>query len=493
MARKKKKKDTKKSEAPVANISSRYRFFLWMCSFFALAGLFIGLDVMTIWPGAEAYSLDLALSNERASYLPAYLNSLLIEPGAALFEKADLFFLFPRILSAFFMIATAVLFYRWGQPLFGKTTVQLQLLLLAASLWLPFHGKVATADSLLLFSHVGLWLSLIFVIRSGLLRYQLYAGVFALVGGIIAPVSTLVLVVLLSLSFIKRISLQDIVKRAWPAFLTPLVGFLSAPSTDWTYFGLSSQHLLFAVLGTLPFIGFAVAGMRDAIYKFLKGEELALIYLGLLVAGLVSGSPLFAFGLCLIAGKQLQLYFSPGYPWNNWVRGPAILHLIFALIGCFLLLMGGFITFRGDGYRAFLGMIAAYWIFSLFGVLGIYGMRRDFTIGGVVLSGILATLFFWVQVYPYYETERNWPSEFVSQYNKLDYRSSKVGFEKENPVTTSNLKPYLRRAGIEMTSENDATLVLQSLPADTTKYQAPINIEGRSWFQLHRFVAKPAN
>lgn len=494
MGRKKKskKRSSVQSEPAVSPVapSSRFRFFLWMSGFFALAALFIRLDAITVWPGAEARLLTQALSDTRGSYLPAYLSSLLTQPGADLFAGADLFFLFPRLLSAVLLVVAALIFYRWGRKLFGPQVVQLQLLLLAASLYLPFHGKVATPDAALLLAHLGLWLSAILVVRSGRLSYQLYLGVFALLGGILAPFNTLVLSLVVLGFFLFRAPLATVARRGWIAPVAALVGLLAFPPPGMLYFGWKSSAYGYAILGTLPFIGFLIGGLRDLVYKLGRREELALLLAGAFVGGLVAGSPLFAVSLSLLAGKQLQLYFGPRYPWNNWVRGPSILHLIFALIGSFLLLLGGFITFRGDGYRAFMGMVAAYWIFSLFGVLGIYGMRRDFTIGGVVLSGILATLFFWVQVYPYFETQRNWPITFISELKqRIDWRSSKIYVPvAPNEDAASNLPPYLHRAKIEQsTTPRGTTHRVQVFPADTMARNLIIDVEGRSGLRLYRF------
>lgn len=499
MGRKKRKKAAPSitPESPPA-ISSRYRFFLWMVSFFAIAGLFIGLDVATVWPGAEALNLDLALSNDRGSYLPAFTDSLLTEAGSNLFEKADLFFLFPRVLSALILILTAVIYYRWGQKLFGRQTVQLQLLLFAASLYLPLFGKLATADCLLLLGNVGAWLSTIYLFRSGRMKHQFYLGLFTLMGSIAMPFITFVLGAFLLGVFAYRYGYQRVLKLGWILLVIPiLVFFVHGNHSQLIYYGGNPVNgWLYGLLGTLPFIGFAIGGLRDLVFKFRKGEELAVIMLAALLGGFFSCGPLFAFALCLIAGKQLQLYFAPNYPWNNWVRGPAILHLIFALIGSFLLLLGGFITFRGDGYRAFLGMVAAYWIFSLFAVLGIYGMRRDFTIGGTVLSGVLATLFFWVQVYPYFETERDWPTELIelTEKNGLDnsgdlngLQSSHVFVDRET-VLLSNALPYFRQAGLLAPDIDNTTHYLFVVPGtDTSAVASGPMVEGRSIGIFHRF------
>ncbi|MEL6357661.1 MAG: hypothetical protein AAFQ37_12100, partial [Bacteroidota bacterium] len=99
-------------------VSSRYRFFRWLCAFFFLAALFIRIDVITIWPGAEAMTFSQAMGFEKGSYLPAWITYALLEPGARLYPSSDLFFFYPRILSGFLMVSAAFLYYQWGSRLF---------------------------------------------------------------------------------------------------------------------------------------------------------------------------------------------------------------------------------------------------------------------------------------------------------------------------------------------------------------------------------------
>ena len=94
--------------------------------------------------------------------------------------------------------------------------------------------------------------------------------------------------------------------------------------------------------------------------------------------------------LALLAGKQMQLYFkAENYPWRDWARGGAVVHLVFAFVAAFAILLFGGISFSGEGFRAALGMAAAYWIFSLLGVIGLYGEKRDFALGGSLLAGVV--------------------------------------------------------------------------------------------------------
>lgn len=469
-------------------VSSRYRFFRWMCAFFILATVFIRLDVITVWPGAEGWALDFAMAPQRGAYLPAFLHGLLLEPGASLFPAADLFFLFPRLLSAVLLLATGWLYYHWGSKLFGRLVAELHLLLAASSLWLPFFGKVATADSWAFFGHVGLWLSTLLLLRSDSKKYQFLQGGFVLLAGLAAPNATLALLLLLFVGLHWLSGHKDIWLKSWPSMVIGLVVaatlWKQAPQTYW-FWGYNAdkygQFILYAFLGMLPAIGFLFGGLRDLIFKLKKQEALARSMVTVLVAALISQSLLFPLVLAALAGKQLQLFFTERYPWNNWVKGPAILHLIFAFFGSFFGLMSGLVQFRGDGYRAALGMVAAYWIFSLLAVLGLYGKRRDFTIGGTVLTGLLSLMFFWVQVYPWIEKDRDWPSDLIEQSGLP--AGTQIVVPAEDELSTA--LPYLRRAGWLVDETGNYTLT--SSPVDTIKPNSKLVDEGRRVFSLRRF------
>lgn len=486
------------SSGLVASVSNRFRFFRWMCAFFFVAALFIRLDVITVWPGAEGWSLDFAMSLERGSYLPAFIHYALLPLGAGLFPSADLFFLFPRLLSAAFLLGAAALYYRWGSRLFGRQVAELQLLVAAGSLWLPFFGKMATADSWALFGHVGIWLSTLLLLRSSAKKYQFIQGAFVAFSALAAPLSTVIFLVVLYLLLYRPSGYNQIWSRGWGALLVGgALLLLQGTHGQLTYWNLGQNttaygtFFLYAVLGLLPCIGFLFAGFRDLFFKLKQGEGLAFSLLSIALAAFVSQSILFPFALACIAGKQMQLYFSRNYPWENWVKGAAILHLIFALIGSFLALIGGLLELGGEGYRAVLGMIAAYWIFSLLAVLGLYGRRRDFTIGGSILTGLLSVMFFWVQVYPYLELQRNWPLDFIEAMSSQKSSSLEHSIYVPKQAELSNALPYLRRAAWTFADSTSAAYQLSSWPNDTVSLNAPEEKTGRTFLELYKFRLSP--
>lgn len=462
--------------------SPRYRFFLWICCFFFLAGLLLRLDVITPWVGAEGFALDHALSHQRGDALLSFLYSQLFALGEGIDQETYAIWLFPRLLSAGAVLLTAFFTYRWAGQLFGKPSVVPGLLVAGASLFLPFFGKVATPDALALLGQAGFfWV----VLLAGADREKsrlLAAGCCLLVGGIAAPLSTLVFGLLAILAGRKLLGGS----KQWMSFLLLLaiplmILLLQGGQGSRSYWFWGNRPLAYGafagygLLGMLPVVGWLFGGLRDLVYKIGRGEVRSqLLGAGLGIA-LLTQSLVFPLLLALIAGKQMEVYFRDAhYPWRDWVRGTAVVHLIAAFIGAFLILAGLAISFPGAGFRAALGAVAAYWMFSLIGVIGLYGERRDLALGGSILAGMLGVLFFWVQVYPYVELGRDWPRELVEQVE--------VPLPTYIPPTDafSPARSAFRRAGIPVVADTTtADLRLLRWPTSDTLSRAGIEVEGR--------------
>ena len=246
----------------------------------------------------------------------------------------------------------------------------------------------------------------------------------------------------------------------------------------------------YCLLGMAPLTGWFFAGLRYLSYKVRRGEQAGRLLATGLGLSLLAQSLLLPLLLAFVAGKQMQLYFRADvrYPWADFVKTGSVLHLIGAFIGAFLALAGGAIAFPGEGFRASLGAVAAYWIFSLFGVLGVFGERRDFALGGSLMAGLLATLFFWVQVYPYFELERRWPQQLVKDLDATLGAGAQVRVnaqEAEGEGVLSSAVPYLLRAGFVVDPVEGAALRVVEV-GDSTVVLSPV-VEGRVVFGRKRF------
>lgn len=481
----------KQSGKPSA--SGRWRFFTYMSAFFFLAALLVRLDVITAWPGAEGFALGRTVAPEWAGYLPIGLNRLLLPLGEGLGDDPDTIFFFPRLISALCLIATAVFSYRWTRRLFGRRTAELGLLCAGASLFLPFFGKVATADAWALLGQSGMfWTVLLYTLGEDRTKLPAFAC-FSLVAAVAAPVSTLLLAMaLVVLTVFQRTEYSWQLPAGIAAGLACVVLVVQGPQGAGTYwfYGQEDSRVLdllyYGLLGMLPLAGWLVAGIRDLIYKARKFEPFSMILGIALVVTLLAQSLLFMFLLAYVTGKQMQLYFhEPRYPWKDYVKSVSVLHLVLAFIAAFLALAGGAVAFPGEGFRAALGMAAAYWIFSLLAVLGIFGERRDFAIGGSILSGLLTVLFFWVQVYPYLEAERAWPNELLAR-TRVPVSTVMLPDEAVESELSTAL-PYFIGAGWEV-AEEGAYRLERSSPLDSTERG---KVTGRVIIRQSGFVLKP--
>ena len=503
--RRKKKIDTPDTPPPPATgPSGRYRFFIWMMGFFGLAALLLWTDQITPWPGAEAWQLWRSLPDTPdTNFLASLLSNLPVEGNNWL--------VFRRLPSVLFLLLTVVAILALGHRLFRREILELSLLAAIGSLFLPFYGKIATLDAPILLMHVILWLSAVRYLKTGP-KKTWWLGLPLAAGVLMAPLSTTILTLGLAAFAewrkseyrLRGIAAVTLVGGLALAFLSPEV----VPSSSYWFFsyhetvlGDYRRLLGYSLLGCLPFIGFTLAGLRDLPFLARRGEEQAQLLAVTLLVSWLAQSLLFTVVLLLLTGKQLVNYFKPNYPWRDWVRGGATLHLIFAAIGAILVLLGGFIQFQGAGFRAALGMVAAYWIFSLAGVIGLYGNQRDWSLGGCLLAGTLSVLFFWTQVYPYLEPDRNWPRELVQKMRQAEIPAGTVvelegAAETERQRVASSAAPDLQRAGYPVRPRSKDTTAYYQLRAqlaiDSTGPAADrMSVSGRSVLQLYEFYLIP--
>ncbi|MEZ4986229.1 MAG: hypothetical protein R2795_14515 [Saprospiraceae bacterium] len=291
--------------------------------------------------------------------------------------------------------------------------------------------------------------------------------------------------------FLQLRSAVDVGHLRWWTVVLPLLCYplawwwLDTPSPEkeatWFYFhpwsGAYLRFTLLSFLGLLPFLGFTVAGFRDLVYKWKKGEEQARLLAVALLAGWLMQSLLFSFVLIFLSARQLDHYFKQGgYPWRDWVKTVQVLHLVSVFMAAILVLIGGYVTFQAEGYRAVLGATAGYWMFSFLAVIGLYGVRRDYVLGGITLAGVLTMLFFWVQVYPYIELQRNWPQRLLTA---LPAPPAAIGYDFKDPACQP-LPLYLHREGYLFPVDTMPDFFIQQLPLEDTTGVYPVDVRGRS-------------
>ncbi|MEL7250270.1 MAG: hypothetical protein AAFO03_17735 [Bacteroidota bacterium] len=483
-----------KKASPVAQPSSRYRFFCWAVAFLSLSQLVVGLDYITLWAGAESQLIwDSQTTSPAFSPLLGILGSIPID--------SQFWLVAYRLPSFFFALLGIAFFYVWGAALFGKQAVQVTLLAAAATFLLPLLAKSGALDSWRFGLEIATWIALMRFMKTPNRSWLIWVAALGSLAALIGQWATVVMLLIWQVSYYRLVNPQNetLKKELAKPFviiflvfgLSLVAGLIAGGGTShrpYFYFDfLQLGHLKFffyGLLGLSPFIGFTLAGLRDLFYKLKRGEELAVLIAVGLFGSLITLSLVFPFLLIFLTAKQLDLYFrAENYPWQNWVKTTQVLHLILVFIAVVLALLGGFFQFQTNGFRALLGCSFAYWMFSFVGVIGLYGFRRDYVLGGMTLAGLLALLFFWIQVYPFFHIQRNWPERTATEIQKLE-QTPEVVYISAQETLSLPLAPYLLRNGI-------AAQVLDSIPAETfhlrlmepadSLLQPAIKVTGWSW------------
>jgi hypothetical protein len=364
----------------------KFDLFVWVVGLLIGYNLMVTNDAISLWSGAEA-----ALVWDQPWASPLML----------------------RIAAAIFLLLGALLFVRLAGPLLGARTSLLAVLVAGSSLFVPLLSHSGTVDGPVLVLHSLGLMSLLRYIRQPGWRWQLASISALLISVILAPLSSTLLFAIYPLMLWRLADWRAAIRR-----INPWVMALAALGFSYFVYGgriapaafqVSAYSWWFFVgplLGFLPYLGFLMAGLRDYSAKMIRGDEFSLVLLGWLVAALLAGSPAWSMALAVLVARQLDAYFVPGYPYGNYVKTGALIHLVAAFFLCTGLMMSGLHYFGGAGFRAGLGMSAAYWSLSFIGVIGLFGIRRRYILGGPMLAGTLLISLWWTQFFPLIERER---------------------------------------------------------------------------------------
>ncbi|PHN07127.1 ArnT family glycosyltransferase [Flavilitoribacter nigricans] len=396
--------------------SSSFRVFSGLVVLFFLAGLLAMNDTTSIWHGAEAWTLWQSVSDQPNSWLTAFLH--------AAYDDGPISVFYLRFFGIFFFLLTLAGTFFIGKKLFGKNTIWLALLLVGASLLVPNIAKRATADIYLFSAQVLFGMSTLIYLKTPSDPWKFLWWAALWVSFIIEPLGSLLFAIPFLLVLMRSHS-QGKILLNWQVWLPALAGVLvltalqpspwfdPALSFGWLRSGYL-KYLSWQLIAVLPFIGFAIGGIRDLFYKVKRGEEFSLLLTAWILSALLSQSLTLSWVLALLAAKQMQLFFNPKYPFAAWVRGPAILQLVFAFFVIAMGMIYGFWSFRGIGFRSLLAASGLYWGMCFLGVIGLYGFNHRLLIGGPILAGVLLTMLSWFQIGPILESQRHWSPEIVN-------------------------------------------------------------------------------
>jgi hypothetical protein len=159
-----------------------------------------------------------------------------------------------------------------------------------------------------------------------------------------------------------------------------------------TYIGI-------ALIGFLPFIGFAVSGLISLPVQIKRKDEFSIWMFLILIPAFLSYSILPIFVLGLLIGKHSLAFASERYKYKGLVKTVFLVHLTLILVSGIIALIWAFLEYRGAGFRAGLGLCSIYWILGFATVVGLYGGNMKYYLRAPLLAGPLFVLFFWVLVF----------------------------------------------------------------------------------------------
>lgn len=425
-------------------MSARFRIFAFVAGVLFLFNLLMWSGVATLWSGGEAALWWNSHLNVGETGLPGFFIASLSTLAVDLVKA--------RWLSASLLILSLLLFNWIGQKVFTRERLIMTLLVLVSSLMLPNLGKIATADMYLFVAHFGGFLSLLLFLRQPNFYWRGTVYFFLGLGLWLHPLSSIVFWAVFYLWMWWRHPNGKTLHQLWLWLAAPLglIVLAVCHQLHWAptgfVFSLSAfpigKFMLYSLLGLAPFWGYLLGGWRDNALMLQKKEEQAIIYTGGLLAGLLSMSVSWQFFLSLLIAKQMTVYFKENYPFREWVKAGALIHLFLVFALMFLLLYNGFIYFKGEGFRAAMSLSGAYWALSFAGIVGLYGQRRALALGASILSGLIGTTFFWVQFYPLVESNRKVATELVVEAKKAAPEATRLLLWQEAGSSLSNMAVY---------------------------------------------------
>ena len=377
---------------------SRYNFFWLIAALLFGINLLVMNDVTSFWPGAETKAiqnllLTLESPSETQSLIPyEFFKSVYRTGGLHEFKL--------RLLGSLGLFFTFLGFFFLGKKILGREAVLLTMLIIAGSFLIPFVAKMVVSDIWLMGAQLLQLITLILFIKQPRPKWAYWSGGFFMMGMMVSPTSMLIWTIVLSFYFLAVHPRGKNLLNSYFYGSMLIVVLISVWLKFWQWGDTAAvfsfedlsikKYGIWLLLGMLPWLGFLPAALWNMFQKLKTKEELALINLGWLVAGLLSFSLIVEFLLAFLIAKQVLFYFQANYPYKRVVKLFTLLNMLLTFLAVFAILMGGAFQFNASGYRLFLGIGAVYWISTFIGVLGVFSVRKNFVIGGITSGAMLS-------------------------------------------------------------------------------------------------------
>jgi hypothetical protein len=336
-------------------------------------------------------------------------NPILVDVSQYLFSllggQAFLWRLFPMA-----AIVISLLFsYRLGKNLFGKDSLQWAMIIVTCSIFMLFYGRFFSLDNFYFALQLPLVLLLIGFVKTKDSKKILIIIPLLLLCLLMDWYKTIGFVFLFGLgTYAFLFQVKKGIKVIYFIFATLLL------VSNYTLVGASAYNNLFlfqagslsvhtyigiALIGFLPFIGFAVSGLISLPVQIKRKDEFSIWMFLILIPAFLSYSILPIFVLGLLIGKHSLAFASERYKYKGLVKTVFLVHLTLILVSGIIALIWAFLEYRGAGFRAGLGLCSIYWILGFATVVGLYGGNMKYYLRAPLLAGPLFVLFFWVLVF----------------------------------------------------------------------------------------------
>ncbi len=456
---------------------TRYRFFLGLFFCLFLLNLLVTNDFISIWEQVEYGLLSYAQDQTVGELVLPIATSAKI---GVLYEIFGLELFFLRLPSLMLLGFSMVLFYLFGRKIFGQEASLLTLVVLASSFLVVNISKFVGSDTWLFCAQ---WLNFVFLILSlkqPILKWQIPYAATVLLGCMTHPISMFVWV-LISLVYLVIFHPKGKQLRKTALFA---LGGIAISFLCWKgqFFTLQLDSFLLAyksssikdftllhLFGMAPWSGFLAAAFWDLFKKIRKGEELAIIIMAGLLAGLGSFSMTLQAVFAFMIAKQLMVYLAPNYPHGNIVKTVSIITMIIAFCVATVLMLTGFQEYRGVGFRSAMAIGMVFWISGIVGLIGLFLRDQKYIIGGMAMSGLLTTLLFWLQLYPIIETNRNFTKQIVKEASAISKNKKTIVVNSAALEKSKSFQLYAKAAFEEIDystatlGKENTTYILDSL------------------------------
>ncbi len=398
------------------------RIFLTVCFLLFILTLFYGMDYFSIW-NIESELAIASLNQLSEGILFSFhdnfspLPQLLISGSLSTVGKNEWALRFPSLILLVFALFS---FYKMGSKTFGVRPSLFATLLAIGSVPLLLMGKMGSADIWLFILPLLIFPLTIIQIKKPknsqvvtlIMLYTCYTFV--------QPLSAFIFCILLNGLFYlyhkqnKNLTLPTLISI--PLIIT--ITLLS--DMEWVQGGFLFNYnknlilfILLSLFGSLSSFGFLPGVIQQLILRIKQKEELSILILIGMIAGLFSFSWLFHFLLLFLIGKQIEAFSQEKYPFKNSVKTLSVIQVVISFFLAAIFLMYGYQWFGGPGFRGALLLGISLWIMGIISLVGMVAINKNQIILGCVLGGIIFNFFLWIQFLPVWENERNYIKDAV--------------------------------------------------------------------------------